>query len=179
MWFSGDLYHQGTKDGRSLRWYASDMWIRGSFGARERNLARVSGDRIYYYSKGLSENPATAVLESGTDSAGNTYHVIPCYGLSGDYSGMPVDTIVFANTGSTVFNYRLSLMESQRVVLVNACDSSNASRFYMNGAIQALDGGCALFLQKIPTDWMNPSVSEDLLGDGLIALGKHDNNWNV
>ena len=179
MWFSGDLYHQGTKDGRSLRWYASDMWIRGSFGAHERNLARVSGDRIYYYTKGLSENPATAALESGTDSGGNTYYVIPCYGLSGDYSGMPVDTVVFTNTGNTVFNYRLSLAESQRVVLVNACDTSNASRFYMNGAIQALDGGCALFLQKIPTDWMNPSVSEDLLGDGLIALGKHDNNWNV
>lgn len=178
MWFSGDLYHQGTKDGRSLRWYASDMWIRGSLGARERNMARVVGTRIYYYTKDVSENPVSATLESGTDSGGNTYYTVPCYGLSGDASGMPVDTLVFANTGSGVFNYRLSMVTSQRLVLMNACNTSGNSRFYINGAIQTLDGGCALSVQRIPFEWMSPAVSEELLGAGLMIIGKNDNDWN-
>ena len=178
MWFSGDLYHQGTKDGRSLRWYASDVWVRGSLGARERNLARVVGNRIYCYTKGTAENPVTITLTSGTDSGGNTYYILPFYGLDGDASGMPIDTVVFANTGNSVFNYLLSLAASQRVVLINACDTSGNSRFYVNGTMQTLDGGCALSIQKIPTEWLNPSVSEDLLGDGLMILGRNDNNWN-
>ena len=126
----------------------------------------------------LSENPVSATLESGTDSGGNTYYTVPCYGLSGDASGMPVDTLVFANTGSGVFNYRLSMVTSQRLVLMNACNTSGNSRFYINGAIQTLDGGCALSVQRIPFEWMSPAVSEELLGAGLMIIGKNDNDWN-
>lgn len=177
MWFSGDLYHQGTKDGRSLRWYASDMWVRGGFGARERNTARIDGNRIYYYTDGVSEGAVSATLESGTDSGGNTYYIIPCYGLSGDSSGMPVDTLVFANASGT-FNYLLSMAGSQRVTLINVCNGSSASRFYVNGVMQALDGGCAFTVQKVPEEWLNPAVSDSILGSGLMVIGKYDNNWN-
>lgn len=56
LWFSGDMYHQGydSSKGRGYRFYTSDVWCRGQFGASERNVLVVNGSYGYYYTKGMS-----------------------------------------------------------------------------------------------------------------------------
>ena len=74
-WLNGvDIYNQGTKDGRSLRLYGSDIWCRGYFAARQRTIARVVGRTVYYYPKGVTgaaqtlptDRPITPCLVTAT-----------------------------------------------------------------------------------------------------------------
>jgi len=104
MWFNnGDLYHQGTKDSRSLRFYMADAWIRGSFGAANRNTLVVYGTYAYYHTKGVSKTGVYKALTAQTSSSGDTYRVLDCYGSdNNDNAGFPVDTIIFKISGSTV-----------------------------------------------------------------------------
>ena len=41
----GDLFMQGMKIDRNLRFYASDIWCRGAFGAAERTVMVVKGSK--------------------------------------------------------------------------------------------------------------------------------------
>ncbi len=85
--FDGDIYSQGTRDSRSLRFYASDVWVRGAFGARSRTILKVEGTFGYFYSKGINNPPISMSLSSRVSSSGTTYYIIPCYGFNGDYAG--------------------------------------------------------------------------------------------
>ena len=76
---NGDLYHQGTKNSRSLRFYASDIWCRGNFGAAERNVLEVRGSYGYFYTKGVQQSGTYVSFTSAKDSSGNTYYTIPMY----------------------------------------------------------------------------------------------------
>ena len=87
MWFDGDMYHQGTKDNRSLRFYTSDLWCRGVFGARERSIMVVYGSYAYVYTKGADKTGTYIPLTSGTSSANETYYTVPCYSPRYDYNG--------------------------------------------------------------------------------------------
>ena len=104
MWFDGDMYHQGTKDNRSLRFYTSDLWCRGVFGARERSIMVVYGSYAYVYTKGADKTGTYIPLTSGTSSANETYYTVPCYSPRYDYngetSGFPVDTVIFRITSN-------------------------------------------------------------------------------
>lgn len=177
MWFEGDLYNQGydSSKGRGYRFYSSDIWCRGLFGARERTVMRVVGNTAYYYPKGLSNSPVSRTLTAKTDSSKNTYYDLPCYGDTDDYSGMPVDVIVFANTTSTVYNYNLSMSDSQRVMIINADDSHNNVRIYRDGSLVTWNGGQAGEIVKM-TKFQYPSVSGKL-GNGIYFAGFVDNNW--
>lgn len=178
LWFAGDMYHQGYQDklGRSYRFYTSDVWCRGDFGARSRCTLVVKGSYGYYYSKGLGKSGVYVSLKSATSSAGDRYYTIPMYGLDGDYAGMPVDTVVFSRKSSTALNYLLSMAEGQRAVLINACDDENNTKFYVNGSLQTLGGGHAATVANYPS-FMLPSVDSTVLGRGIFIVSYYDNGW--
>lgn len=179
MWFNnGDLYQQGTKDSRSLRFYTSDIWCRGQFGAAERNVLVVYGSYGYYYTKGVTGSGTYVAFTSSTDSNGNTYYTIPCYGTSGDYSGFPVDIIVFRKTATTTYRYNLSMSNSQRVLLVNTYDdmSSGTLLIYANGSTIALNGGQMREVLKMYT-FQYPQQESTVLGAGLFFGANSDMDW--
>lgn len=182
MWFDGDMYHQGTKDNRSLRFYTSDLWCRGVFGARERSIMVVYGSYAYVYTKGADKTGTYIPLTSGTSSANETYYTVPCYSPRYDYneetSGFPIDVIVFRNSGSTVYRYQIEMALTQRVLVVNANDSYDNVDIYLNGSKFRLANGRIAELIQL-SNWMYPAPNTNNLGSGLmIASAGHDNNWH-
>lgn len=182
MWFDGDMYHQGTKDNRSLRFYASDLWCRGVFGARERSIMVVYGSYAYVYTKGADKTGTYIPLTSRTSSANETYYKVPCYSPRGDYNeetmGFPIDVIVFRNSGSTVYRYQIEMALTQRVLVVNANDSYNNVDIYLNGSKFRLANGRIAELIQL-SNWMYPAPNTNNLGSGLmIASAGYDNNWH-
>lgn len=174
--FDGDIYSQGTRDSRSLRFYASDVWVRGAFGARSRTILKVEGTFGYFYSKGINNPPISMSLSSRVSSSGTTYYIIPCYGLNGDYAGMPVDTVVFARNTEIKYVYELDMPESQRVTLMNAQDNYNNISIFANGVAFDLNGGCGCMVQNIYS-LMTPKPT-NRIGAGLMIIGGiYDNNW--
>lgn len=165
-----DLYHQGNKNGRGLRYYASDVWARGAFGARTRCAAKLSGSTLTYYPCGTDTAGESATLTAKTDSAGNTYYSVPCYGSSGDYAGMPIDTL-YVNCASTI-NYELLLADTQRVLVVNVNDKVSV-RIYSHGTLVTWSGGDVAEVVMAP--WMSPTPSG--IGARLLVGAFHDNNW--
>ena len=182
MWFDGDMYHQGIKDNRSLRFYTSDLWCRGVFGARERSIMVVYGSYAYVYTKGADKTGTYIPLTSGTSSANETYYTVPCYSPRYDYndetSGFPIDVIVFRNSGSTVYRYQIEMALTQRVLVVNANDSYNNVDIYLNGSKFRLANGRIAELIQL-SNWMYPAPNTNNLGSGLmIASAGYDNNWH-
>lgn len=180
MWFDGDMYHQGTKDNRSLRFYTSDLWCRGVFGARERSIMVVYGSYAYVYTKGADKTGTYIPLTSGTSSANETYYTVPCYSPRYDYndetSGFPVDTVIFRITSNVTYRYLLSLAVTQRIFVVNANDNYNNVQIYANGTKQTLDGGSMHHCMQL-VDFMYPSPNSDWLGRGLMFGASNNNDW--
>ena len=141
LWYDGDQYQQGTKDGRSLRYYLSDAWVRGNFGARTRTTLLVQGSSGYFYPKGADKAGVYKSFERGTASDGRTYYKLPCYGTEGDYSGMPVDLIVFNVTSSNQHFYELQLAVTQKVNMINCNNNYTNVLIYCNGNYPGLPGG--------------------------------------
>lgn len=179
MWFNnGDLYQQGTKNGRSLRFYSSDIWCRGGFGSAQRNVLVVHGSYGYYYTNGVTNSGTYVAFTSATSSDGNTYYTLPCYGSSGDYSGFPVDIIVFRKTNTTTYRYNLSMSNSQRVLLLNAYDNmeSGTLKIYANGSTFDLNGGQIREAVKMYT-FQYPQQGSTVLGAGLYLTPTGDVDW--
>jgi hypothetical protein len=176
LWYDGDQYQQGTKDGRSLRYYLSDAWVRGNFGARTRTTLLVQGNSGYFYPKGADKAGVYKNFERGTASNGKTYYKLPCYGLDGDYAGMPVDLIVFNVTSSSQYFYELQLAVTQKVNMVN-CNNNYTNVFiYCNGNYPVLPGGSVHYAWNV-LPFMNPQPTANVLGRGLLFGGSNDNNW--
>lgn len=177
LWFNnGDMQHQGTKDGRSLRFLTSDVWCRGQFGAAERNVLVVKGSSGYYYTKRLSGSGTYVSFTKKTSSNGTTYYELPMYGTSGDYTGFPVDVLVFSINSSTVYNYELIMSDSQRVLVVNANDDQGNVKIFSNGNLVTWQGGEIAEVIKL-TAVMLPEPGSALLGRGLLIGAFRDNNW--
>ena len=178
MWFeNGDLYHQGTKDGRSLRFYTSMLWCRGSFGARQRNTLVVNGTYGYYHTNGISVSGVYVSFSYGTAANGDRYYKIPCYGQNDDYSGFPVDTIIFSINSETLYRYNLEMAETQRVLLINANDNQNNAQIYTNGNRVTIDGGMVGEVVMLPVSKMIPQPASNLLGRGIVLGQFRDNDW--
>jgi len=178
MWFeNGDLYHQGTKDGRSLRFYTSMLWCRGSFGARQRNTLVVNDTYGYYHTNGISVSGVYVSFSYGTAANGDRYYKIPCYGQNDDYSGFPVDTIIFSINSETLYCYNLEMAETQRVLLINANDNQNNVQIYTNGNRVTIDGGMVGEVVMLPVSKMIPQPASNLLGRGIVLGQFRDNDW--
>ena len=177
LWYDGDQYQQGTKDGRPLRYYLSDAWVRGNFGARTRTTLLVQGSSGYFYPKGADKAGVYKSFERGTASSGKTYYKLPCYGLDGDYAGMPVDLIVFNITSSNQHFYELQLAVTQKVNMIN-CNNNNTANvlIYCNGTYPGLPGGSVHYAWNV-LPFMNPQPTANVLGRGLMFGGSNDNEW--
>ena len=176
LWYDGDQYQQGTKDGRSLRYYLSDAWVRGNFGARTRTTLLVQGISGYFYPKGANKAGVYKSFERGTASDGRTYYKLPCYGLDGDYAGMPVDLIVFNVTSSKQHFYELQLAVTQKVNMINCNNNYTNVLIYCNGNYPGLPGGSVHYAWNV-LPFMNPQPTANVLGRGLLFGGSNDNDW--
>lgn len=176
LWYDGDQYQQGTKDGRSLRYYLSDAWVRGNFGARTRTTLLVQGSSGYFYPKGADKAGVYKRFERGTASDGRTYYKLPCYGLDGDYAGMPVDLIVFNVTSSNQHFYELQLAVTQKVNMINCNNNYTNVLIYCNGNYPGLPGGSVHYAWNV-LPFMNPQPTANVLGRGLLFGGSNDNDW--
>lgn len=176
LWYDGDQYQQGTKDGRSLRYYLSDAWVRGNFGAHTRTTLLVQGSSGYFYPKGAGKAGVYKSFERGTASDGRTYYKLPCYGLDGDYAGMPVDLIVFNVTSSNQHFYELQLAVTQKVNMINCNNNYTNVLIYCNGNYPGLPGGSVHYAWNV-LPFMNPQPTANVLGRGLLFGGSNDNDW--
>lgn len=178
LWFSGDIYHQGYDSNRgcSYRFYTSDIWCRGQFGASERNVLVVNGTYGYYYTNGMAYSGTYVSFTKKTSSNNVTYYELPMYGTSDDYAGFPVDILVFSIGSSTIYNYELVMRDSQRVLVVNANDDQNNAKVFSNGSLVAWNGGEVAEVVKLASA-MLPTPDSALLGRGVLVGASRDNNW--
>lgn len=176
LWYDGDQYQQGAKDGRSLRYYMADAWVRGKFGARTRTTLLVQGSSGYFYPKGVDKTGVYKSFERGTSSDGRIYYKLPCYGSEGDYSGMPVDLIVFNVTSSNQHFYELQLAVTQKVNMINCNNNYTNVLIYCNGNYPGLPGGSVHYAWNV-LPFMNPQPTANVLGRGLLFGGSNDNDW--
>lgn len=180
LWFNGDMYHQGTKNGRSLRYYMSDVWVRGAFACSERIVMVVQGSYAYVYAKGATGGGTYIPLTSATSSNNEKYYNIPMYSPRYDYAedlaGLPVDTVIFKITSSTTYRYNLGLAVGQRATLINANNNYNNVNLFTNGIKVTLNGGSMHVAMNV-LNFLYPSPASNLLGRGILFGGSNDNNW--
>lgn len=104
-WISGDLYQQGynSVEGRSWRFYTSDLWCRGEFGHRVMTTIKVYANNDW--------NFYVHIYGHGSDNNVDRY----------PQSGQPIDCIVMEGNGS----YVLRICDSaafKKVTVVNSSD---------------------------------------------------------
>lgn len=104
-WISGDLYQQGynSVEGRSWRFYTSDLWCRGEFGHKVMTTIKVYANNDW--------NFYVHIYGHGSDNNVDRY----------PQSGQPIDCIVMEGNG----NYVLRICDSatfKKITVVNSSD---------------------------------------------------------
>ena len=177
----GDLFMQGMKIDRNLRFYASDIWCRGAFGAAERTVMVVKGSKADCYINGVKKEPITVSFTSLTGSDGRTYYKIPCYSpgymMGLGTSGFPVDTVLFNISGTDNHFFELDMYETQRCMVINANDDADNVYIYSNGKPVEWKGGEMAEVLQLPLKLTNPEVSMNIVGAGTIIGAFRDNDW--
>lgn len=104
-WISGDLYQQGynSVEGRSWRFYTSDLWCRGEFGHRAMTTIKVFANNDW--------NFYVHIYGYGSDNNVDRY----------PQSGQPIDCIVMEGNG----NYVLRICDSAKFKKITVVNSSN------------------------------------------------------
>lgn len=104
-WISGDLYQQGynSEEGRSWRFYTSDLWCRGEFGHRVMTTIKVFANNDW--------NFYVHIYGYGSDNNVDRY----------PQSGQPIDCIVMEGNG----NYVLRICDSATFKKVTVANSSD------------------------------------------------------
>ena len=170
---SVDMVHQGTKNGRSLRFYSADIWCRGGFGAHHLNIAVVSGSTIKYYTKGPAESTYESKTMTSHTGDGKTYYDIELYsGMSGDASGFPVDLVIINHTYDG-YAYRLVGGTGKKVTVICSNDYHGADIAFVGGWL-GMSGGEARPFVYVGSHY-SPTTSR--VGKGWFALEGCDNNW--
>lgn len=192
----GDLFMQGTKDGRSLRFYTSDIWCRGMFGHTARTCAVIKNDIMHVYvgekgkdgEKGVKVKLSTAKLASGETvyripmySPGTGYYADELFGTlvnSNDpkLSGVPIDVIVFNCTAN--FLYTFVLLDKGKTWTVINGNNVQTVKIVDIGGWRELDGGTASNYFYVAPEWLYPYQSNtNKLGRGVFYAGSWDMNW--
>ena len=104
-WISGDLYQQGynSEEGRSWRFYTSDLWCRGEFGHRVMTTIKVFANNDW--------NFYVHIYGYGSDNNVDRY----------PQSGQPIDCIVMEGNG----HYVLRICDSAAFKKVTVVNNSN------------------------------------------------------
>lgn len=183
FWVYGDMYSQGQTAGRSNRYYASNVWVRGSLGFSQLNTVELNGSVAYYYPDGYGSGKTKIAvnLSYKTSSTGKGYYEVPMYSPSGA-EGMPVNFIKMISTAtSTQYRYVLTDMyPGQFAILFNANDRTTAVDkriIFTNGGEAGLNGGEIKFIMNVGNFNLYPSVQSTALGAGLVMGAALDNNW--
>lgn len=142
-WFGGDLYQQGynSVEGRSWRFYTSDLWCRGEFGHRKMTT-------MFFQSNDNSADFWAHIYAYGTDT---TYHKYA-------KSGQPIDCIILDGSG----DFGLRICDSAAYKAVIVCnDSDYQKRIVVNqksSTVYVLAGRTMhLFItSKVDTTIANP-----------------------
>ena len=192
----GDLFMQGTKDGRSLRFYTSDIWCRGMFGHTARTCAVIKNDIMHVYvgekgkdgEKGVKVKLSTAKLASGETvyripmySPGTGYYADELFGTlvnSNDpkLSGVPIDVIVFNCTAN--FLYTFVLLDKGKTWTVINGNNVQTVKIVDIGGWRELAGGTASNYFYVAPEWLYPYQSNtNKLGRGVFYAGSWDMNW--
>lgn len=164
-----------------MRFYASDIWCRGSFGTVQRNTIVVNGSYAYYYVNGPGKPGVYVSLSSMTSSGGQKFYRLPCNGLGlsapSGTEGFPADTVVFNISGTTTYYYELQMFDTQRCMVVNANDNHSDVYIYSNGYSVQWKGGEMAEVVRLPCEHMTPVPGNSVLGRGLLVGAFRDNDW--
>lgn len=142
-WISGDLYQQGynSVEGRSWRFYASDIWCRGEFGHRKMTT-------MFFQSNDNSADFWAHIYAYGTDT---TYHKYA-------KSGQPIDCIILDGSG----DFGLRICDSAAYKAVIVCNDSDYQKRIVvnqkNSTVYVLSGRTMhLFItSKVDKTIINP-----------------------
>lgn len=175
--FEGDMQHQGSLNGRSLRFLSSDIWCRGVFGHYAKTVAVVKGSYMYVYPKGVDDSGVYVNLSSGKTSDGTTFYYIPLYGGSRTgWSGMPIDIVVLNVTYKHY--YAFTEMETGKEWrVINGNDRFSEVYFCDIGGWHKLVGGESLSCVYVNPKFLNPVPASTSIGRGIFWSGEKDLNW--
>lgn len=176
MTFDGDIYSQGHKNGRALRYYASDIYCRGQFGACSRNAMIVRGDHAMYCLNGLgsAQGQVRINFTKKTTALGVVYYDLNLYGDTSGAYGYPVDLVIF-NT-PTPFNYRLLADVGKTVKVFNANDRQHVTIF-ASGRQETISGGVSAGFINVGANNMYPVQDQSIIGAGWVMEASRDTNW--
>lgn len=172
--FDGDLYSQGTKNGRSLRYYASDIWCRGNFGHRSRVTAVVTDVTMSIYTQGIGKDPMVTQLEDGTTTSGGTYYKVPLYSNGNDASGCPIDMVVINSAQDRYYQFTNVEMGKQWTV-VNANNDQTIHFADIAGWCELQGGNIVNCYYVAPKFIRNGSTT--VIGAGVFWTGKQNFDW--
>lgn len=175
--FDGDMQHQGSLDGRSLRFLSSDIWCRGVFGHYAKTVAVVKGSYMYVYPKGASKSGVYVSLNSGRTSDGTTFYYIPLYGggMTG-WAGMPIDIVVLNVTSKYYYGFT-GMATGKEWRVINGNDKFSDVYFCDIGGWHKLVGGESLSCVYVNPNFLNPVPASNAIGKGIFWSGEHDLNW--
>lgn len=175
--FDGDMQHQGSLDGRSLRFLSSDIWCRGVFGHYAKTVAVVKGSYMYVYPKGASKSGVYVSLNSGRTSDGTTFYYIPLYGSGRTgWAGMPIDVVVL-NVTSKYYYAFTGMGTGKEWRVINGNDKFSEVYFCDIGGWHKLVGGESLSCVYVNPNFLNPVPASNAIGKGIFWSGEHDLNW--
>ena len=176
--FDGDMQHQGSLDGRSLRFLSSDIWCRGVFGHYAKTVAVVKGSYMYVYPKGASKSGVYVSLNSDRTSDGTTFYKIPLYGdgQSAGWEGMPIDIVVLNVTRKYYYGFT-GMATGKEWRVINGNDKFSDVYFCDIGGWHKLVGGESLSCVYVNPNFLNPVPASNAIGKGIFWSGEHDLNW--
>ncbi len=173
IWFENCSIAHQVASGPFL---ASDIWVRGAFGAKIKTTLLIQGTNYgYIYPNGLgdSEGMEYVSFTSGTDSGGGTYYNIPLYSPTLKSSGMPIDLVVIRHGQSA--RYNLPTYYSKELTVINSYDQNSNIYIYTNGMLIQMHGGLGITMACVGS-YQTPDNSS-WLGRGWQITGYNDNQW--
>ena len=194
----GDLFMQGTKNERSLRFYSSDIWCRGMFGHVARTCAVIKNDIMHVYvgekgedgEEGVKVKLSTVRLTSGETvyripmfSPGTGYYADDLFGTlvnpsDPKFPGAPIDVIVFNCNANLLYTFVL-LEEGKTWTVINGNDGQTV-RIADIGGWRDFAGGTTSNYFYVNPKWLNPyQANTDKLGRGVLYAGSWDSNWSA
>ena len=175
----GDLLMRSTTI-RPPRLIPINTWVDGYFGAKRRNIMVVRGETAEYYLDGIQGAPRVENLTKKDSTNGETVYEVPCHCY--DNSGhtvyeYPVDTILFNINGSNRYYFELLMYKTQRCMVINTNNNADNVYIYSNGRPVEWKGGEMAEVIRLPLEFVNPSVSNTIIGAGVMVGAFRDNDW--
>lgn len=174
--FEGDMQHQGSLNGRSLRFLSSDIWCRGVFGHYAKTVAVVKGSYMYVYPKGVDDSGVYVNLSRGKTSDGTTFYYIPLYGGGTGWAGMPIDIVVLNVTYKHYYAFT-GMATGKEWRVINGNDRFSEVYFCDIGGWHKLVGGESLSCVYVNPKFLNPVPASTSIGRGIFWSGEKDLNW--